>query len=191
MLEETFVRSWRVRFSNLHLLAVLVADLQAYHPDFAIHVIDTVCEQMHVGMETNIFSTMSAGWPPPNIWASCTTTVWSAAASSLISSGLSSPLVTLADDHCPPVPMDVDFMLADTLETLRPKFVMSKSFDQAHDVQVPADSAIAVNSRANERQQLAERQQLKKLVLGYEGRDDQDRAAMDASLARRTFRSNK
>lgn len=45
---------------------------------------------------------------------------------------------------------------------------------QTHQVQVPIDAAIAVNSRANEKQQLAERQQLKQLVLGIETREQME-----------------
>lgn len=231
MLEETFVRSWRVRFSNLHLLAVLVADLQAYHPDFAIHVIDTVCEQMHVGMETNIFK--------HNVRRVATTKYlgelynYRLVGSSLILDQLwafvtfghpgGRPLpgqvcpIDAPDDyfrirlvctlldacgHCfdrgllrkrlddfliflnlyllsktQPVPMDVDFMLADTLETLRPKFVMSKSFDQ---VSVQVDAMLAAAAASNEQQK--QKESLPSVMDQDDGEEDEESSASEEEL---------
>ena len=69
--------------------------------------------------------------------------------------------------------------------------LLSKRGNKQHtqEVQVPIDAALAVHSRANEQQQLAERQQLKKLVLGIETREQaNDRSSLEGGFARRGFR---
>ncbi|PWN29554.1 ARM repeat-containing protein [Jaminaea rosea] len=54
-LHEVFLRVWRVKYGHVHLLALLLADLQPHHPDFVIAVIDAVIEETRLGMETNLF----------------------------------------------------------------------------------------------------------------------------------------
>jgi regulator of nonsense transcripts 2 len=44
-----------VKFSNIHLLAVLIQALFRYHQDFVITVIDNVLEQITLGLELNDF----------------------------------------------------------------------------------------------------------------------------------------
>lgn len=44
-----------MKFSNIHLLAVLLGALFRYHQDFAIGVIDNVLEQITLGLEQNDF----------------------------------------------------------------------------------------------------------------------------------------
>ncbi|MCO5565609.1 hypothetical protein L7F22_019283 [Adiantum nelumboides] len=198
-LHNVFTRSWRIRFSNLHLLAVLLYDLQAYHFDFVVHVIDTVCEQIRVGMETNIFkdnqrrvATVKYLGELYNYRLINTDIVfeqlWSLASFGHLHGrplpGQVSPidapddyfrirLVCTLLDVCgmcfdrgvlrerlddyllmfniyilskeQPLPMDIDFMLSDTLDTLRPEFVLKRNFDEA---------AIAVDAML-QRQQIA------------------------------------
>ena len=55
ILEKIFSKPEKVKFSNIHLLAVLVGALYRYHQDFAIGVIDNVLEQVTVGLEQNDF----------------------------------------------------------------------------------------------------------------------------------------
>ena len=55
ILKAVFTRAWRVKFSNIHLLVILVYDLQRYHSDFSVLVIDQVFENIRVGLEQNIF----------------------------------------------------------------------------------------------------------------------------------------
>ena len=55
MLEKIFSRPSKVKFSNIHLLAVLLQALFRYHQDFAIGVIDNVLEQITLGLEQNDF----------------------------------------------------------------------------------------------------------------------------------------
>lgn len=55
ILEKIFSRPGKVKYSNIHLLAVLIGALYRYHQDFAIGVIDNVLEQITLGLEQNDF----------------------------------------------------------------------------------------------------------------------------------------
>lgn len=46
---------WKIKFSNVHLFAVLLYDLGRYHPEFSVAVIDDVLENIRSGMEVNNF----------------------------------------------------------------------------------------------------------------------------------------
>ncbi|RMZ79914.1 hypothetical protein DV738_g3068, partial [Chaetothyriales sp. CBS 135597] len=55
MLEKIFSKPGKVKFSNIHLLAILLGALYRYHQDFAISVIDNVLEYITLGLEQNDF----------------------------------------------------------------------------------------------------------------------------------------
>ena len=55
ILEKVFSKPGKVKFSNIHLLAVLLSALYRYHQDFTIGVIDNVLEQITLGLEQNDF----------------------------------------------------------------------------------------------------------------------------------------
>lgn len=208
-LHNVFTRSWRIKFSNLHLLAVVLFDLQNYHFDFVVHVIDTVCEQIRVGMETNIFkdnqrrvATIKYLGELYNYRLINTDIVfeqlWSLASfghpqgrplPGQISS-IDAPddyfrvrLVCTLLDVCgmcfdrgelrerlddyllmfniyilskeQPLPMDIDFMLSDTLDTLRPDFVLKRNFEEAAiavDAMLQRQQAAAAAAAAKEAQ---------------------------------------
>jgi len=50
-LHNVFTRPWKIKFSNIALLSMLTYDLQRYHPDFSISVIDQVLEDVRRGLE--------------------------------------------------------------------------------------------------------------------------------------------
>ncbi|KAI8350112.1 armadillo-type protein [Mortierella sp. GBAus27b] len=50
-----FSKVWKIKFSNIHLMAILVNGLNRYHPDFSIAVVDSVVESIKLGMEQNDF----------------------------------------------------------------------------------------------------------------------------------------
>jgi len=52
---SAFTKVWKVKFSNVHLFAVLLHELAKWHPDFAARVVDGVLENVRVGMELNSF----------------------------------------------------------------------------------------------------------------------------------------
>ncbi|CAB4029434.1 regulator of nonsense transcripts 2-like isoform X1 [Paramuricea clavata] len=48
------IRSWNVKYSNIHCAANLLAGLTPYHEHVGIEVVDGVLEEIRVGMEINI-----------------------------------------------------------------------------------------------------------------------------------------
>lgn len=57
MLHKFFTKPWKIKFSNISLLAMLTYDLQRYHPEFAVAVVDQVLEDVRRGLEQNVYST--------------------------------------------------------------------------------------------------------------------------------------
>lgn len=54
-LEKIFSKPGKVKYSNIHLLAILAGALYRYHQDFVITVVDDVVEQITLGLEQNDF----------------------------------------------------------------------------------------------------------------------------------------
>ncbi|RSH95137.1 hypothetical protein EHS25_000223 [Saitozyma podzolica] len=52
---RSFTEIWEIKFGNIPYAAALVYDLQRYHPEFAIAVVDQILEDIRIGMEENIF----------------------------------------------------------------------------------------------------------------------------------------
>lgn len=55
MMEKVFSKPGKVKYSNIHLLAVLLGSLYRYHQEFVITVIDNILEQITIGLEQNDF----------------------------------------------------------------------------------------------------------------------------------------
>ncbi|KAL2159819.1 hypothetical protein VTH06DRAFT_1952 [Thermothelomyces fergusii] len=55
VLHKVFSRPDKVKFGNIHLLAILLSALNRYHPEFVIGVIDSVIESIAFGLEQNDF----------------------------------------------------------------------------------------------------------------------------------------
>ncbi|GHJ86192.1 hypothetical protein NliqN6_2594 [Naganishia liquefaciens] len=181
---RTFNEIWEVKFGNIPLVAMLVYDLQKYHPDFSLGILDQVLEDIRAGMEDNIFkhnqrriSTMKF-FGELYMYRVVSTpvvfdTLWSLIAfghpEGLPIPGRSSEIDAADDffrirlactllDTCgacfdrgsnkkkldqfltvfqayvlckAELPMDVEFMVSDTLETLRPKMTPFKTFQEA------------------------------------------------------------
>jgi regulator of nonsense transcripts 2 len=45
----------KVKYGNIHLLAILVSALYRYHQEFAIGIVDNVLESITLGLEQNDF----------------------------------------------------------------------------------------------------------------------------------------
>lgn len=54
-MEKVLSKPGKAKYSNIHLLAVLVGSLYRYHQDFVITVIENVLEQITIGLERNEF----------------------------------------------------------------------------------------------------------------------------------------
>ncbi|KAF9209638.1 hypothetical protein BGZ59_010023, partial [Podila verticillata] len=50
-----FTKIWKIKFSNIHLMAILVNGLNRYHSDFSIAIVDAVMENIKTGLEQNNF----------------------------------------------------------------------------------------------------------------------------------------
>uniref|UniRef100_A0A0W0FH57 MIF4G domain-containing protein n=1 Tax=Moniliophthora roreri TaxID=221103 RepID=A0A0W0FH57_MONRR len=184
ILFKIFTKPWKLKFSNISLVAMLTYDLQRYHPSFSVSVVDQVLEDIRRGLEQNVYSTnqrrvatikylgelyiyrlLSSGIVFDTLW-------------SLVTFGhpdgrpLPQQICTLdmPDDffrvrlvcalldtcgmcfdrgtqkkkldnfltffqyyiHCKnELPMDVDFLISDSLEAVRPKMQLVKTLEEA------------------------------------------------------------
>ncbi|PPQ97386.1 hypothetical protein CVT26_006620 [Gymnopilus dilepis] len=155
-LHKVFTKPWKIKYGNIGLLAMLTYDLQRYHPAFAIAVVDQVLEDIRRGLEQNVYSTNQRRLATMKYLgelyiyrllssAIIFDTLWS-----LVTFGHPDgrPLphqavpLDMPDDFfrirlyyvlCKePLPMDVDFMLSDSLEqAVRPKMELAKTVEQA------------------------------------------------------------
>ncbi|TFK20775.1 transcription factor [Coprinopsis marcescibilis] len=57
VLHKCFTKPWKIRYSNISLVAMLTYDLQRYRPAFAIAVVDQVLEDIRRGLEQNVYNT--------------------------------------------------------------------------------------------------------------------------------------
>jgi len=53
MLSKIFSQPFKVKYGNIHLLAVLLAGVYRYHPNFVVGIIDRLLESICIGLETN------------------------------------------------------------------------------------------------------------------------------------------
>lgn len=56
VLHKVFTKPYKLRYGNIALLAMLTYDLQRYHPEFSIAVVDQVMEDIRRGLEQNVYS---------------------------------------------------------------------------------------------------------------------------------------
>jgi regulator of nonsense transcripts 2 len=55
LMAKIFQKIWKIKFGNIHLLAILASGLNRYHTDFGVQVVDGVIEEIRIGLELNIF----------------------------------------------------------------------------------------------------------------------------------------
>jgi regulator of nonsense transcripts 2 len=55
LLHKVFAKPGKIKYSNIHLLAVMLGTIHRYHQDFAIAVIDDLLEAITFGLELNDF----------------------------------------------------------------------------------------------------------------------------------------
>ncbi|KAI9499281.1 armadillo-type protein [Zychaea mexicana] len=55
MMLKIFQKVWKIKYSNVHLLAILASGLHRHHSDFGVQLIDSVIEEIRIGLEQNIF----------------------------------------------------------------------------------------------------------------------------------------
>lgn len=57
VLHKVFTKPWKIKYGSISLLAMLTYDLQRYHSDFTIGVVDQVLEDIRRGLEQNVYNT--------------------------------------------------------------------------------------------------------------------------------------
>lgn len=55
-LHNVFTKVWKIKYSNINLLAMLAYDLHRYHPELSLAIVDQVLENIRRGFETNIYN---------------------------------------------------------------------------------------------------------------------------------------
>jgi regulator of nonsense transcripts 2 len=55
VLEKIFSKPGKVKYGNIHLLAILIGALYRYHQEFVIGIVDNVLEAITFGLEQNDF----------------------------------------------------------------------------------------------------------------------------------------
>ena len=56
-LHKVFTKPWKLNYGNVGLMAMLTNDLNRYHPEFVVSVVDQVLEDIRRGLEQNIYNT--------------------------------------------------------------------------------------------------------------------------------------
>jgi regulator of nonsense transcripts 2 len=56
VLHKVFTKPWKIKYSNISLLAMLTYDLQRYRPAFSISVVDQILEDVRRSLEQNLYS---------------------------------------------------------------------------------------------------------------------------------------
>ncbi|KAI0293362.1 ARM repeat-containing protein [Multifurca ochricompacta] len=184
VLHKVFTKPHKLRYGNIALLAMLTYDLQRYHPEFSIAVVDQVLEDIRRGLEQNMYSAnqrrvaavkylgelyiyrlISSGLIFDTLWALVTfghpkghPLPQFPCPIDMSDDFFRIRLVGVLLDTCgmcfdrgsqkrkldnflvffqyyllckEPMPMDVDFMVTDSLEAIRPKLVLLKNIEDA------------------------------------------------------------
>lgn len=56
-MHKYFSKPWKIKHGYISYIAILTYDLQRYHPDFVIGVVDQVLEDFRRGLEHNVYTT--------------------------------------------------------------------------------------------------------------------------------------
>jgi regulator of nonsense transcripts 2 len=51
MMVRLLSKPWKIQYSQLHLLAVLASGLYRYHSELGVMVIDSLLEEIRIGLE--------------------------------------------------------------------------------------------------------------------------------------------
>jgi len=55
IIRKVFTKPGKIKYSNIHFLAIILGTLNRYHQDFTVSVIDDLLEYITVGLELNDF----------------------------------------------------------------------------------------------------------------------------------------
>ncbi|KAF3482789.1 nonsense-mediated mRNA decay protein 2 [Arthroderma uncinatum] len=149
ILERIFSKPGKIKYGNIHLLAILISALYRYHQAFVIGVIDNVLERITIGLEHNDFKFNQERISDvkylgelynykmvdsPVIFDTLYRIVTYGHDGGTPSPGKINPL-DMPDDYfrirLDPIPMDVDFVIQDTFALTRPQWKFAADFTEA------------------------------------------------------------
>jgi regulator of nonsense transcripts 2 len=55
ILQKTFYKIWKVKYSNVECMAWMIYELSRYYPHFGTFMVDAVLEEIRLGLESNLF----------------------------------------------------------------------------------------------------------------------------------------
>ena len=55
LLKKLFFKVWKIKYSNIDCLAWMLYQLNKFYPDFGVSVVDSILEEIRLGMESNLF----------------------------------------------------------------------------------------------------------------------------------------
>ena len=55
-LYKVFTKPWKLNYGNVGLMAMLTNDLNRYHPEFVVSVVDQILEDIRRGLEQNVYN---------------------------------------------------------------------------------------------------------------------------------------
>ncbi|KAH7108193.1 ARM repeat-containing protein [Auriculariales sp. MPI-PUGE-AT-0066] len=55
VVRRIFAKPWKIKYSNISLMAMLVYDLQRHYSSFTIDIVDQILEDVRLGMEQNLY----------------------------------------------------------------------------------------------------------------------------------------
>ncbi|PLW05521.1 hypothetical protein PCASD_25639 [Puccinia coronata f. sp. avenae] len=155
LLKNILTKVWKVKFGNIYLLAIIVYDLSRFHPDFTISIVDQVLENIRYSMEINIFKhnqqriatikylgelynyrVIDSRVIFDTLWSFVTFGHLDGRPFPDVVSPIDAPddffrirMMYLRCKESPP--MDIDFLLQDTFEELRPKLNIYSTYEEA------------------------------------------------------------
>ncbi|KAK9370483.1 armadillo-type protein [Lipomyces kononenkoae] len=54
-INKAFTKVWKVKYGNIHLMALIASCLMKYHQDFIVRLVDSTLEHIRVGLDLNMF----------------------------------------------------------------------------------------------------------------------------------------
>ncbi|KAI1319719.1 hypothetical protein EDD11_003413 [Mortierella claussenii] len=141
-----FSKVWKIKFSNIHLMAIIVNSLSRYHPDFSIAVVDSIIETIKIGLEQNNFRHNQQRIAvvkflgelynyrmvdSPLIFSTLDTLISTGHGASKIKLDSFLVLFQMYIFAKESVPLEIEYMIEDTFMELRPKLRRFSTYEEA------------------------------------------------------------
>ncbi|EEQ31421.1 nonsense-mediated mRNA decay protein 2 [Microsporum canis CBS 113480] len=134
ILEGIFSKPGKIKYGNIHLLAIIISALYRYHQPFVISVIDNVLERITIGLENNDFKFNQSRISEVKYlgelynYKMVDSPVIFDTLYRIVTYGHGFKYYLHTKD---PIPMDVDFVIQDTFALTRPQWKFAADFTEA------------------------------------------------------------